>query len=221
VTSSAVSRIYPPLYDGWWIERYQAVKGPDARITATEMTAFTELFETEFCDVSPTAIRHLDVGTCAGRYLHWGLRQGFELICGIDRAPASAEFCARTIKDARVHVYCADVLSAVDLNETVHPHAPFQLVTMMLGTINHFDVSQQADVLRSFRRLLRADGKVVISAWRPDCCALSLYAEPERRFLEASPVDERHLARLTEASGLRTVRTASTPWHTLTLLSVG
>ncbi len=208
-----------PVYDLSWIERYQAIEGGDARLAAAEMSAFRQLFDAEFGGVGRRSIRHLDAGTCTGRYLRWGMGEGFGLVCGIDRSPSAAAFCARTVGPGCVHVYCADVLDEADLAATAGRHAPFRLVTMMLGTINHIDRGRQAGLLRSFAGLMDPGGRLVLSSWRPGRISLSLYAEPERRFLEASALDERRLADLADASAFHLIRTVSTPWQTLAVLS--
>jgi SAM-dependent methyltransferase len=208
-----------PVYDLSWIERYQAVEGGDARLVAAEMSAFRQLFDAEFSGVARRSIRHLDAGTCAGRYLRWGVGEGFGLVCGIDRSPSAAAFCARTVGHDRVHVYRADVLDESDLAATAGRHAPFRLVTMMLGTINHIDRGRHADLLRSFAGLMDPGGRLVLSSWRPGRCSLSLYGEPERRFLETSALDERRLAEIAGVSGLNLIRTVSTPWQLLAVLS--
>ncbi|HEV2373480.1 MAG TPA: class I SAM-dependent methyltransferase [Streptosporangiaceae bacterium] len=211
---------YPaPAYDESWIRRYGNLGDDDRRLVNAEMAAFTELFEAAFAGVPRRSIAHLDIGTCTGRYLRWGVTQGFGLTCGIDRSPVTTEYCARTLRRDGVHVYCADLLRTDELAATAGRHAPFRLVTMMLGTINHIDPAQRRGMLRSLASLMDAEGLLVLSSWRPGRCSLSLYSESERLYLEASALSERRVAELAEGSPLRLVTTVSTPWQLLAALS--
>jgi hypothetical protein len=125
----------------------------------------------------------------------------------------------RTVRGRGAHVYCADLLNQRALASTAGRLAPFRLVTMMLGTINHIHPARQPGLLRSVAGLMDSSGLLVLSSWRRERCLLSLYSQPERRFLEAALVDERRAADLALASSLRLVQVASTPWQLVTAWS--
>jgi SAM-dependent methyltransferase len=158
--------------------------------------------------------RHLDVGTCTGRY-PVSLRDAVEPdgeIVGIDSDMDCIHYARWNIQcavqnDPRLHIERVDFCA-----EHSKLAGPFDLITCMLGTVIHFrrlgavppydDPFQRA--LEKFGELLRKDGMLFLSLWTEAACRdlkmLSIYSKDEkRRLAEWTPSAAELQERLTAA----------------------
>ncbi|WJY43273.1 class I SAM-dependent methyltransferase (plasmid) [Streptomyces sp. P9-2B-2] len=213
----------PELFGGWydddWLERYDRAAGLDAAILQAELEAVETWFERQVGDVVDCAARHLDLGTCTGRYLRWGTSRGFAAAHGIDKSTAAVARCEALHGHGPVHVHRADFLDTMAFTSLLNRHGPFDLVTMMMGTINHLTVEQQYQV---FRDLLPAlAGHLVISSWRPGACVLSLYSQADQRSLGLSGFAPGLDADQVGELGLRLTERRFTDWHEIRVYEPG
>lgn len=214
-------------YDDDWLERYDRSAGADAAILKAEMEALEALFEGFEGIAGLTGLegrgdepggrgaRHLDLGTCTGRYLRWGVARGFASAHGIDKSAASVNRCRAMAETGPIHVHHADFLDAEAMPPLLDRHGPFHLVTMMMGTINHLAAEDQYTVVRNLVPALPVSGRLVISSWRPGACALSLYSRVEQRNLGLTGFGARLNADQVGGLGLRLAERRFTEWHEL------
>jgi SAM-dependent methyltransferase len=158
--------------------------------------------------------RHLDVGTCTGRY-PVSLRDAVDPngeIMGIDNDMDCINYARWNVQfevrnDPRLHIERADFC-----DEEGKIAGPFDLITCMLGTAIHFrrdrevppydDPFQRA--LERFGALLEDDGLLFLSVWTEEACRdldlLSIYTEEDKqRLAEWTPTAAELRSRLTAA----------------------
>jgi SAM-dependent methyltransferase len=164
-----------------------------------------------------TVRRHLDIGTCTGRYplslRHAVAPQGE--ILGIDNDMDCVRYARRNTEleagdDARLRIERVDFCT--DGHKVT---GPFDLITCMLGTLIHFgreadgppwdDTLQRA--LEKLAGLLDEDGVLFLSVWSQQACReldlLHIYTEEDKEHLaRATPPAAELQDRLTRA-GLR------------------
>ena len=158
--------------------------------------------------------RHLDVGTCTGRY-PVSLRDAVDPhgeIVGIDNDMDCINYARWNVQcqvqnDPRLHIERADFCA-----EPCKVEGPFDLITCMLGTVIHFrrrrDVPPYDDpfqrALEKFGELLKDDGLLFLSVWTEAACRelnmLSIYtADDKKRLAEWTPSAAELRSRLTAA----------------------
>lgn len=161
--------------------------------------------------------RHLDVGTCTGRY-PVSLRDAVDPdgeIVGIDNDMDCINYARWNVQievrnDPRLHIERVDFCA-----EPCKVEGPFDLITCMLGTVIHFRRRRDAPpyddpfqrALEKFGELLKDDGLLFLSVWTEAACRslnlLSIYTEDDkRRLAEWTPSAAELQSRLT-AAGLR------------------
>ncbi len=204
-----------PQYTTQWLNRYESLTASDMAIVDSEMAAVHRWFERRYPVPGRSLVRHLDVGTCTGRYLRWGIRQGFSLVCGVDSSPDAVAFCSQLFGPGRVPLYLGDFMRESTLPELVARHGRFPLITMMMGTINHVRRNRHRAVIGSLAEALTPTGRLLISSWQPGRCGLSLYDEEERRFLESTQIDVEEFGRPTEMSDPVLIERIRTDWHVI------
>jgi SAM-dependent methyltransferase len=208
-----------PKYHSSWLVGYEQLNSADTTITAAEMAAFRQLVAPYTARTRHERMNYLDLGTCTGRYLRWATGQGFATVCGVDSSPAAVAHCYQSALPGNVHLYEADFVQPDTLVRIATEHGPFQLITAMLGTIDHAPRVAQVALLSSLRDVLAPTGGVVLSSWRPGRCDLSLYSDTERRYLETMSFtgvlyDSEAIPR-----GLRLADSVTTQWHLLALFT--
>ncbi len=158
--------------------------------------------------------RHLDVGTCTGRYpvsLRDAVDPNGEIV-GIDNDMDCINYARWNVQievrdDPRLHIERVDFCA-----EPCKVEGPFDLITCMLGTVIHFrrkrDVPPYDDpfqrALEKFGELLKDDGLLFLSVWTEAACRslnmLSIYTEDDKRLLaEWTPSAAELQSRLTAA----------------------
>jgi SAM-dependent methyltransferase len=158
--------------------------------------------------------RHLDVGTCTGRY-PVSLRDAVDPkgeIIGIDNDIDCINYARWNVQfevqnDPRLHIERVDFCA-----EHCKLEGPFDLITCMLGTVIHFrrtrDVPPYDDpfqrALEKFGELLKDDGLLFLSVWTEEACRdlnmLSIYTEDDKkRLAEWTPSAAELRSRLTAA----------------------
>lgn len=158
--------------------------------------------------------RHLDVGTCTGRY-PLSLRNAVDPngeIVGIDNDIDCINYARWNIqsevqKDPRLRFERVDFCA-----EDGKIEGPFDLITCMLGTVIHFRRSHGAPpyddpfqrALEKFGELLKEDGLLFLSVWTEAACRdlnmLSIYTEDDKkRLAEWTPSAAELQSRLTAA----------------------
>jgi SAM-dependent methyltransferase len=216
MTLRAACDLALPEYDRAWLERYDRLEPADAEITRTEMEAFWLLASAATATLDSREVSYLDLGTCTGRYLRWGCDQDFRTICGIDNSPASIRHCASLRRPGRVFLYRADFLNVLVMRELAARHGPFQLITAMLGTVDHVSRHRRASFLDLLSEILSPVGTLVLSSWQVGRCDLSLYSERERSYLGSTGFAELLGGECDlRPNRLQLVRTVLTPWHLL------
>lgn len=203
-----------PGYDDEWLTRYENLSGVDAQIANSEMEVVEAALQSSFASWHRPALTHLDLGTCTGRYLRWSRHRGFGRSVGVDAAPAAIRFCSRSIAEPeRIVIEQADFLRPGVLASLGERYDGFDLVTIMMGTINHVAGRDQPGLLDAIGRVLRVSGRLILSSWRPGREVLSLYTEAECQQLSGTPLQAGLLTGEAAACGLRLFRLVSTPWQ--------
>lgn len=166
---------FPVIYNSSWLYRYESASGRDAQLKLEEMRAFETLLRrhTELRIISSS---FLDIGTCTGRYLRWAHQKEFEKIVGIDRSVDSILYCSKTLSFSP-ELHCLNVISEPEQRLLVLLGGQFDLITVMFGTINHFNSIEQLKVIQRMSRILKNDGLLIISSWIQDRCSFSLYED--------------------------------------------
>jgi SAM-dependent methyltransferase len=200
-------------YGSDWLDRYDGVTGKDAAILAAEMAAVDAWFDREVGHRIGRRARHLDLGTCTGRYLRWALARGFASVHGVDRSADAVARCSARLTGRPARLHRADFLDVRALEAVAEQYGPFDLVTMMLGTVNHLTIGHQCQVVRSAAPALRPTGHLVISSWRPGSCTLSLYSSAEQQCLGNAGLARDLDADRVGALGLELASCRFTPWH--------
>jgi 2-polyprenyl-3-methyl-5-hydroxy-6-metoxy-1,4-benzoquinol methylase len=217
MTSLESPSMLAPEYHSSWLADYERLNSADTTIIAAEMAAFRKLVASYTARARHERMNYLDLGTCTGRYLRWAAGQGFATVCGVDNSPAAVAHCQSALP-GNVHLYEADFVEPDTLLGIATEHGPFQLITAMLGTIDHAPRVDQLALLSSLREVLAPIGAVVLSGWRPGRCDLSLYSDAERRYLETMSFTG--VLHDSEAiPGLRLADTVTTQWHQLALFT--
>jgi SAM-dependent methyltransferase len=219
MTHVDTSSVLAPEYHSSWLVGYEQLNRADTAIVSAEMAAFRELVAPFAARTGRERLNYLDLGTCTGRYLRWAAGQGFATVCGMDSSPAAVAYCGRSALAGDVHLYEADFLQPGSLTRIATEHGPFDLITAMLGTIDHAPRAAQLELLASSCDVLTPTGAVVLSCWRPGRCRLSLYSDIERRYLETMSFTG--VVHDSEAipAGLRLAGSVTTQWHLLALFT--
>jgi 2-polyprenyl-3-methyl-5-hydroxy-6-metoxy-1,4-benzoquinol methylase len=200
-------------YSDNWLERYDEVTGDDATILQAELNVVDGWFDRCMPDLAGCPAQHLDLGTCTGRYLRWGLSRGFSKVHGLDKSAAAVARCRARLASSPVDVHHADFLDAATMAELETRHGSFDLVTMMMGTINHLAWDQQHQVIRNLVPVLAPSSHLVISSWRLGACALSLYSRMEQHALGVAGFAPGLDGDRIQVLGLRMNARLFTDWH--------
>jgi SAM-dependent methyltransferase len=156
-------------------------------------------------DVSAVATS-LDVGSGTLRYPQVLDRYGVRSY-GIDLSDAGIRVC--------VDDQWARRFAVADGTEMPFRDGSFDLVTCMMGTVNHLSGAQRERFLAESFRTLRPGGLLVVSAWDPACrfqTFLSFYSPTEMAQLRGRLSDPEDLRAECAAAGFGDVRT--TPFCT-------
>ncbi|UGY94325.1 class I SAM-dependent methyltransferase [Streptomyces gobiensis] len=207
------ARVVGGIYNDDWLERYDSVANEDAAILRAELDAVEAWFKRRVGGIGERVAQHLDLGTCTGRYLRWGISRGFTSAHGIDKSRAAVARCRAMLGHGPIQVHHADFLDTAVFSSLLRRQGPFDLVTMMMGTINHLAAEEQHQVVHALVPALSSQGHVVISSWRPGACALSLYSRADQRSLGLSGFAVRLDADRVGEFGIRLAERMFTPWH--------
>lgn len=202
-----------PRYDEAWLDRYERLRGTDALIADAEMAVVEDWYLARFGACAADRLRHLDLGTCTGRYLRWSRARGVGLCCGVDASADATRFCEPLREPGRVVIERADFLQPEALPRLGERHGPFHLVTVMMGTINHVSALDQTRLLQAIGRIMAPSGRLLVSSWRPGSQVLSLYRESDRRRLTGTPLRPDLRTGLAETLGLRWLGSTATAWQ--------
>ncbi len=207
-------------YEKNWLLRFDEDADPgDARLKREELKFVVGCLSSGR-DAQATA-RHLDLGTCTGRYLS-ELRECVDicLSVGIDLDVDCLEHCRWKHREAlrdggRFQVLDADIRDGSTL-----PNGDFDLITCMMGTLCHLRRSDQRSAvyedpwqvgLENLATRLSADGDAFVAIWNvesPSAAAPSLLSiYPQRTneiLLRQSPPQKEFEARLGQVE-LKTV----------------
>ncbi|MFD4475654.1 methyltransferase domain-containing protein [Streptomyces sp. NPDC058471] len=148
----------------------------------------------------------LDVGSGTLRYPQVLDRFGVRSY-GIDLSDAGIHSCV----DER----WASRFAVADGTAMPFRDGSFDLVTCMMGTVNHLSAAQRARFLAESFRTLRPGGLLVVSAWDPQCrfqTFLSFYSPAEMAQLRGQLTEREPLRAECAAAGFGEVRT--TPFCT-------
>ncbi|MYT78944.1 Ubiquinone/menaquinone biosynthesis C-methylase UbiE [Streptomyces sp. MnatMP-M77] len=123
------------------------------------------------------------------------------------------------LSDAGIHA-CVDArwarrFAVADGTAMPFRDGSFDLVTCMMGTVNHLSAAQRERFLAESFRTLRPGGRLVVSAWDPACrfqTFLSFYSPAEMAQLRRRLTEPRVLREECAAAGFSAVRT--TPFCT-------
>jgi SAM-dependent methyltransferase len=202
-------------YDLAWLHRYEQLSETDACILDAEIKCVDRWFdEVEGRTWSGrSTFRHLDLGTCTGRYLRWSQARKFAVSCGIDASIDAVRLCRRLARPGRVIVEQANFLAPNVLPTIGREHGPFDLITLMMGTINHVASRDQTALLLDLAHTLTPAGRILVSAWRPTVRTFSLYSANEWAFLAARPLASSLLSGNVLQLGLQLHARMRTRWH--------
>jgi amino acid adenylation domain-containing protein len=137
----------------------------------------------------------LDVGSGTLRYPQILDRYGVRSF-GIDVNDSGVRSCVDSRWLSRFAVADGSVLPFRD--------GAFDLVTSMMGTVNHFSSQQRTRFFAEAHRVLRPGGRLIVSAWDPACTFqgfLSFYSPTRRAELRARLLPRGALALDAEAAG--------------------
>ncbi|MFC8124241.1 methyltransferase domain-containing protein [Streptomyces sp. NPDC057302] len=150
----------------------------------------------------PAVATSLDVGSGTLRYPQVLDRFGVRSY-GIDLSDAGIRVCV----DER----WARRFAVADGTAMPFRDGSFDLITCMMGTVNHLSGSQRGRFLAEAIRVLRPGGLLVVSAWDPACrfqTFLSFYSPAEMAQLRGQLTERELLGAEFTAAGFGDVRTA-------------
>ena len=203
-------------YGADWLADYERTTGFDAQLKLAEHRVFDQLVSRWLSVVGAesSALRHLDIGTCGGRYVEWSLDHGIGAVVGIDKCDAAVRHCRKRF-GSRAVFHRADILQ----DDIAHGRAPFNLVTAMFGTINHFSTSELDLFFERVLRLIGPRSAVVLSGWRDRSCRFSLYTPREPAFLKERILSLDDIQQSAETRGLRVADWQTSLGHLVTVLT--
>ncbi|GAA1024941.1 MULTISPECIES: class I SAM-dependent methyltransferase [Amycolatopsis] len=188
-------------YDGTFYHQFENASEPDRAKKHVEMT---RLFEA--IDLSRTRAS-LDVGSGTLRYPRLLAEHGV-LSVGID------------LRDEGIHQLPDDGgprrFAVADGSALPFLDGSFDLVTCMMGTINHFSRAARLSFVAEAHRVLRPGGVFIVSAWDPRCphqSFLAMYTPAELSDLRTRLVPPPVLAGEMAAAGF--TETGTTPFYLL------
>lgn len=203
-------------YQSTWLARYDhGLPAEDQTLKVAELS--TVKMELQRLGKWGRVRRHLDVGTCTGRY-PLSLRDAVDPageILGIDNDIDCVNYSRRNIErevrdDARFRIERVDFCA-----EDNSLDKPFDLITCMLGTLVHFGRECQTPPygdplqrsLEKFVALLDEDGVLFFSVWSEASCQalsmLSIYTEEDKRHLARACPTAAELRGRLAAAGLQ------------------
>jgi SAM-dependent methyltransferase len=211
ITESA----YELDYESNWLLKYDEDADPgDARLKQEELKFVLEALANQ-SDALEGA-RHLDLGTCTGRYLaKLRERLAIELSIGVDLDADCIDHCKRVhaalLKDEhRFRIIDADIRKSESL-----PNEKFDLVTCMMGTLCHLRrISERSGSfedpwqsgLENLAARLESDGDAFVAIWNTEDVPgslpplLSIYPQRSRELLlKHSPSQKEFESRLEQA----------------------
>jgi SAM-dependent methyltransferase len=198
-------------YEPNWLLKYDAdADENDARLKREELT-----FVIDSLSGSEEVGRHLDLGTCTGRYLE-ALRQQLTIkeSVGVDYDPDCIAHCKRAhqemLRNGGFRIVDADIRNSDSL-----PSERFDIITCMMGTLCHlrraserhpYDDPWQAG-LENLASRLTEDGDAFVAIWNAGTVAggngsmlLSIYPRRSNEILlKQSPPPEEFESRLEQA----------------------
>jgi SAM-dependent methyltransferase len=191
---------FPAVYDSGWLHRYESAAGEDAQLKLEEMNTFEALLY-PYAVSQPTFNSFLDIGTCTGRYLRWAAQNGFEKIVGIDSSVDAIQYCSKALTFTP-ELYCLDITSVSEQKLQSLLGRQFDLITIMFGTINHFDDIEQLEIIRHMCSILSDNGRLIISSWMRGKCGFSLYENSTARLLSTRQISVNKMSRIACLVGL-------------------
>jgi 2-polyprenyl-3-methyl-5-hydroxy-6-metoxy-1,4-benzoquinol methylase len=208
---------FPLVYNAGWLHRYESAVGQDARLKLEEMNAFEDLLYRHTAS-RPTLKSLVDIGTCTGRYLRWAAQNGFETIVGVDSSADAILYCSQVLT-FELELHCLDILSISEHKLRSLFGRQFDLITIMFGTINHFDDTEQFEILRRMRYMLNDKGFLVISLWIQGKCDFSLYEKLAAQLLSIRDIPVNKMRDITRFAGLELIDWSETNSHRLFLMT--
>lgn len=171
---------------------YHQFENPTALDTIKKRMEMVQLLAG--CD--PHAVTSsLDVGSGTMRYPQILDRYGVRSF-GVDVNDSGVRSCVDARWLSRFAVADGSVLPFRD--------SAFDLVTSMMGTVNHFSPEQRTRFFAEAYRVLRPGGRLIVSAWDPACTFqgfLSFYSPTRRAELRSRLLPRGALALEAEAAG--------------------
>lgn len=204
---------FPLVYNSSWLHRYESAIGQDARLKSEEMNTFEGLLY-RYTVSQPTLKSFLDIGTCTGRYLRWAAQNGFETIVGIDSSTDAILYCSQALTFTP-ELHCLDIISVSEQKLRLLFSRRFDLITIMFGTINHFDDTEQFKIIQRMCCILSNNGLLVISSWMQDKCGFSLYENSAARLLSARQISVNKMSYMARLAGLELIDWSETGSHRL------
>ncbi len=102
---------------------------------------------------------YLDIGTCSGRYPSY-FKTKFKSILGIDINSKSIDFCKEKIKG--VDFLVADITIDI-LKIKKNYREKFDLITMMMGTINHIPKHKHNYAFSNIKKIMNFNSTLIVS----------------------------------------------------------
>lgn len=209
-----VSTFFPSkIYNSEWLHRYESAVEQDAQLKLEEMNTFEDLLD-RYIVSQPTFNSYLDIGTCTGRYLRWAAQNGFETIVGIDSSPDAIQYCSKALTFTP-ELHCLDITSVSEQKLQLILGKQFDLITIMFGTINHFDDIEQLEIIRRMSCILTENGRLIISSWIEGKCGFSMYEKATAELLSNRQISVDKMSRMAGLAGLKLIGWSDTSSHRL------
>jgi 2-polyprenyl-3-methyl-5-hydroxy-6-metoxy-1,4-benzoquinol methylase len=144
----------------------------------------------------------LDIGCATGRYPLWFAENGYDAV-GFDIDPHSIRICQQ--KSDGIH---NAKFERRNLLEGTLPEQRFNVVTCMMGTLNHIPLGRQPLFFRRVFEVMEDQSAFLVSSWNPRSYYVELldfYPRAEREQLLANARPAAEMRSLLMASGFRDV----------------
>lgn len=164
------------------------------------------VYELFVIDGKKKIINTLDIGAATGRHPIIMANKGKNAI-GIDIEARAMKYANKikkqTRKDTEYPYFIVGDSMFLPFSDLA-----FDLVTCMMGTFAHIELSQKADMLKESYRVLNKSGMFIISTWDVECnhiSFLSIYNEKEKRTIRANSISQYETKLLFEQAGFKKI----------------